>query len=169
MNKGTIISSLAVLAVLAGGVSFAEAYNGHRGMGYEQGYGSGRGFHNFDNCPYADGSGRGYYGYYNKQGKQLSDKQIEQLNDLREKHFAAMEPLRQNLHIKRMELNSLKYNPNVKPETLRKLVEEIIAAENKIDEEREAFRAKAEKDFGIEYFGGFGKHHRPGRMHRACF
>lgn len=174
MNKRTIIGSLAILAVFAGGVSMAQAYNGHRGMGYGQGYaddgcGYGRGYHRFADCPYNDGTGRGYYGYYNKQGKELSDKQIEQLGELREKHYKTMEPLWDSLREKRIELDTLKYNPNVQPETLTKLVQDITALENKINAERDNFRALLEKKFGIEYYGGFGRHHRQGRMHRPCY
>lgn len=168
MNKRTIIGSLAVLAVLTGGISLAQAYNGHGmnyGKGYhsDYGYGEGRGYHRFADCPYNTGEGRGYYGYGSRQGQQLSEDQINKLNSLRSKHFETMEPLRESLHAKRLELNALKYNPNVEPETLSKLVQDIAALENKIDSEREAFRAQLEKDFGIEYYGGFGRHHNMGR------
>ncbi len=171
MNKRTIITSLAIFGILAGGAGFAQAYNGH-GMGYGMGDGQGMGYGyhhergHFADCPYADGSGRGYYGYA-KQGKQLTDEQIAQFDKVRSSHFEKMQPLWDQLHSKRMELNALKYNPNTEPETLTKLVKDITDIENKIDTERKSFRAQLEKDFGIEYYGGYGRHHRMGK--RACY
>lgn len=165
MKKRTIITSLAIFSILAGGAGIAQAY-----CGQGTGYGYGGGYHHergrFADCPFADGSGKGWYGYA-KQGKQLSEEQLAQLGKLRSSHFEKMQPLWNQLHSKRMELNALKYNPNTKPETLTGLVKDITAIENQIDAERKSFRTQLEKDFGIEYFGGYGRHHRMGK--RSCY
>lgn len=159
MNTKKIFGTLAVMTMVLGGAGFADAYNGqhHRGYAAQEYYGD---YHNFGNCP---------YGQYSGAGKQLSEKEWAEFSKLRQAHWEKMQPLHDDLRAKHLELNALKYNPNVDPETLIKLSKDISNLENKIDAERDAFRAQVKNDFGIEYYGGgrgYGRHHRMGR---SCY
>lgn len=174
MKARTIISTLAVMAVLAGSAGFAQAYNGyHNGNGqrYSEnydgyndgyGYGGGRGYRAYGNCPYADG-GRGYYGY---QGKDFTEKEIAQIEKMREEHFNKMRALGSDYRSVRRELNAIKYNPNVKPDQLESLAAELNSIEKKMDAERDAFAAAMKKEFDIDIRAGYGMRHH--RMNRSC-
>lgn len=171
MNKRTIITSLAIFGILAGGAGFAQAYNGH-GMGYGMGDGQGIGcgyYHergHFADCPYADGSGRGYYGYA-KQGKQLTDEQIAAIETLQAKHFDTMQSLGKEFRQKQRELNALKYNSNTDTEDLQKILADMNAIENKMYAERQNFASVMQNEYGIELKNGYGM--RRGKMHRSCY
>lgn len=168
MKARTIISTLAVMAVLAGGAGFAQAYNGyHSGHGQRysenyDGYYDGYGFGGYGNCPYADG-GRGYYGY---QGKDFTEQEIAQIEKMREEHFEKMKALGNDYRSVRRELNAIKYNPNVKPDQLESLAAKLGDIEKKMDAERDAFAAGMKKDFGIDLKAGYGMRHH--RMNRPC-
>lgn len=166
MKKSTILSSLAVIALAVSGAGFASAHPGHHyghcNNGYYSEQAQPRGFH-CDNPAHHDGMHKRGECFYNLDANRtapLTDAQMAELKSLREKHFQSMRPLYDELRVKDLELDSYRGNSNVSKEQLDKLIEEKIALENKIREQREQFNNQAEKEYGVCYYHG-----RHGRMH----
>lgn len=72
----------------------------------------------------------------------LSDEQKKNVDNLFAEHLAAIEPLREQLQAKKLELNALSRNPNTEPETIRKLAGDIAGLNSKM---RQAGRELHEK------------------------
>lgn len=166
MKKSTILSSLAVIALAVSGAGFASAYPGHHNGHCNNAYSEQaqpREFH-CDNPVHHDGMhkrGECFYNLDANRAAPLSEKQIAELGSLREKHFQSMRPLFEELRVKDLELENYRGNSNISKEQLDKLIEEKVALENKIREQREQFQNQIEKDYGVCYYHGSGH----GRMH----
>lgn len=166
MKKSTILSSLAVIALAVTGAGFASAHpnyhNGHCGNGYSE-PAPYQGFH-CDNPMHHNGMHKRGECFYNldvNRAAPLSEKQIAELNTLREKHFQTMRPLFEELRLKNLELENYRGNSNISKELLDKVIAEKIALENKIQEQRKQFQTQTENDYGVCYPHG----PRHGRMH----
>lgn len=134
MNARTLMAGLAVSTLLLGSASAAMAY-GHRG-GHMDGY---RGGCNGGPCYYANG---------NYQG--MSQEQRDAMTKLMQERASALDPIVQQLDAKRLELDALSRNPNAKPETISKLAQEIADLQGQIRKTNNDFRAKVQKDTGLQ-------------------
>lgn len=167
MKKSTILSSLAVIALAVTGAGFANAYQGYHNGHCDNAYSEPapyQGFH-CDNPQHHGGmhkKGECFFNLDANRAAPLSEKQIAELNTLREKHFQTMRPLFEELRVKNLELENYRGNSNISKEQIDKAIEEKIALENKIQEQRKQFQTQAENDYGVCY-----PHHVPrhGRMH----
>lgn len=114
--------------------------------------------------------GPGSHGGYGMVGNQLPQEKLEQLYAMRQEHRAAMQPLTEQLWSKQSLLEALSRNPKTDPKELTALVNEISDIRAKINQERDAFAAKAQKETGYampcEGYGmrgpGYGHHDRRG-------
>jgi zinc resistance-associated protein len=88
-----------------------------------------------------------------QQMQALTPEQQQQLDTIMEQHFTRMEPLREQMWSKHLELDALASNPNTKPETLSKLVQDITALRAQIKTERDSMCADIVKKVGIPCFG----------------
>lgn len=104
--------------------------------------------------------GRGAY----VQAPALSQDQIAQMDKFCEEHRAALQPLRDQLIQKRMELLALSPNPNVKPEELKALTAEITKLHEQIRAVNDDFFVKMDKA-GLPCRGYY--HGRSG-YHASC-
>lgn len=82
-------------------------------------------------------------------------------------HQDRMGTLRDQVKVKRMELNALSRNPNTQTETISKLAAEIGDLQGKIRADRVALRGQLEKEVGFSpammgsgFHDGYGKHDR---------
>ena len=165
MKKSTILSSLAIIALTVSGAGCANAYGHHSGH-------CGNMYH--EPAPYQDfrcDNPNHHNGMYTRgecfvnidpnRTAPLTDKQIAELSSLREKHFQTMRPLYDELRVKNLELENYRGNSGISKEQLDKVIQDKIALENKIREEKMQFRSQTEKEYGICYEHG----PRHGRMH----
>ena len=112
-----------------------------------------------------DGYGR-HHGSYDRgvyaQAPELTKEQMAQMDKFCEEHRAALQPLRDQLIQKRMELRALSPNPNVKPEELKALTAEITKLHEQIRTVNDDFYAKMDKA-GLPCYGYHqrGWHHAP--------
>jgi len=96
----------------------------------------------------------------------LNTEQIAQMKQLRKEHHEALTPLREQISQKRMELHAIAPNPNVKPDELKAIVNDIMSLRKQMRTVNESFRTKIEKA-GLPMFGACGP--RGGHMgQRAC-
>ena len=63
--------------------------------------------------------------------------------------FNRVSPMRDTMSAKRLELNALSRNPNVKPETLSKLANEVTELRSQLRAERMAFGDKMKQELGV--------------------
>ncbi len=132
----SILTVTAVLAaLLVSGTAFAYNHNG-----------------DFDGpC-----GGPGY-----KQHEALAPEKREKFDEIMKRHFDRVQPLREQMWAKRTELEALSKNPNTKPETISKLVQDMSGLRGQMIQERESLRSSLEKEVGISGFGpgrGFDGH-----------
>lgn len=163
MKTRTIIVAVATLGIVLGsGVSaFAWQHGGgnggHRGggMGYNSGwYGHNGGGMMNGNCPYYDANGAAL-----TPEKQAAIDTILKASDTR------MRPLMDQYSAKRIELDALAGNPNVKPETISKLADEIAALQGQIRNEMITRNDKITTEGGVAARGNRGMYrggHRSG-------
>lgn len=139
-NMRHFLAGLVGAALLFGPVSAAFAY-GHSIVGMPDCGGGG--------CAYAP---------YPMAGKrlELSEEKRAALNTLMEECRAAMEPLREQLEAKRLELNALSGNPNARPDDISRLAKETAALHTKIRSVGRNFRDKAQKELGVPAGAGTG-------------
>lgn len=170
MKKTTLLSSLAIIGLVVSGAGFANAYHGH---GHQMGHCNNgyhqpapyQGFH-CDNPNHHNGMhkrGECFSNIDPNRAAQLTDKQIAELNSLREKHFASMRPLFEELRTKDLTLKNYRGNSNISKAELDSLIQDKIALENKIREQRVQFQNKVENDYGVCY--PHGPRHGRGRHH----
>lgn len=105
--------------------------------------------------------GECFYNLDANRAAPLTEKQIAELDSLREKHFQTMRPLFEELRAKDLALKNYRGNSNIGKDELDKLIQDKIALENKIQEQREQFQNQVEKDYGVCYYRGA----KYGRMH----
>ena len=126
MKRNMIITIAVVATLLTASLGFAGRYG---------------------NCP-RQGQGRGM-----GQGpvlEQLTPEKQQAFQALREAFQDKMHPLRNQMWVKRTELQALSVNPNTKPETLSGLVQEMGELRNTMHQERKAFREQVRTEIGIE-------------------
>lgn len=131
MNTRNIMAGLAVATLVLGSASFALAHGHHGGM--MNGYAGNNG-----GC------------YYNGGYQNLTPEKRAAVDKLIQEHTAAMEPLRQQLDAKRLELNALSGNPNAKPEYISKLAGEVAQLSTQIRNSGSEFRARMAEEMGFE-------------------
>ena len=146
MTIRTMMAGLAASALIVGSASAALAYP------HQQGYASGGCYSG--PCYYYGG---GYQGI-------PQDKQ-DVVNKLVQEHLAQVEPLRQALSAKRLELDALSRNPNVEPETISKLAQEVAELQSQIRASGVEFRQKVQQEAGVTFGMGAGCGNRG--MHHA--
>jgi len=88
----------------------------------------------------------------------LSPEKTASVEKIYDRGYAKMQPLRDNLYAKRLELNALAQNPNTKPGTIRDLTQDITELRKDIREQREIMSNSLEKETGVR-----GGYHRGGR------
>ena len=93
----------------------------------------------------------------------LNPEQIAQMKQFRKEHRAALAPLREQISQKRMELHALAPNPNVKPDDLKGIVNDIMSLRKQIRTVNDSFRDKMEKA-GLPFWGDCGPRGPHGRM-----
>lgn len=126
MKRNLIITIAVVAALLTASLVFAGRYG---------------------NCP-RQGLGRGM-----GQGpalEQLTPEKQQAFQALQEAFQDKMDPLRNQMWVKRTELQALSVNPNAKPEALSGLVQEMGELRNTMHQERRAFREQVRTEIGID-------------------
>lgn len=154
MNMRKIMAGLAVTTLVIGSASLALA-RGHHG-GHYGGMMNG----------YAGNCGACYYtgGYQN-----LTPEKRAAVDKLIQEHAAAMNPLREQLQAKRLELDALSRNPNAQPESISKLAGEVAKLSSRLRDTGAEFRGKMAQEMGVEAMpgamGGYGYGGMMGRGH----
>jgi hypothetical protein len=146
MKMRHVAAGLAVVTVLAGGTAAALAGPPHHG-GWRGG------------PPPCGGAFPGWY-----PGNAADPAQQAAVEELFRKHGLAVEPLRQQLYAKHLELDALKDNPNAKPEIVAKLAQEIAQLDGELRKAGRDFREELRKDpnitlppGGMEPYPGYGR------------
>jgi zinc resistance-associated protein len=110
--------------------------------------------------------GDAFYGV--PYGGASNPEQEAALAALFQKHEQAVEPLRQQLYAKHLELEALADNPNAKPETITGLSREIARMDGELRKANREFREELRKDRNITLppyamgpYRDYGRH--PGR------
>ncbi|CAK7001018.1 MAG: hypothetical protein DELT_00028 [Desulfovibrio sp.] len=89
-----------------------------------------------------------------------------------DEHRTKMEPIREQLWIKRTTLDALSANPNTEPKKIEALVTEMAGLRKQLYTERKALADRVEKETGFRMpygkGGGFGYGHR-GRHHKGGY
>lgn len=179
-NVLLLVAGIAVLVMVFGFDAFAGRYGmGMYGQGYGPGSGYGRGMGMYGPGPgygrgmgmrgqYGAGPGRGF-GWGNCPGwvgSELSNEDIQQLEEQRAAFFKETEALRNDIYQKRLELRSelAKDNPDV--EKAKKLQSEISEIRSQLDQKRMDHMISLKKinpNLGRGYMGqgprgkGFGR------------
>lgn len=96
------------------------------------------------------GQGRHGYGHMGYQGEQLAPEKQAQWNAIMEAHHKDVQPLRDALWQKQIELDALAVNPNTKPEDIRVLTNEMMTLRKELQAKKEAVRAKIRQDVGVD-------------------
>lgn len=111
---------------------------------------------------YAEGCGPGMRGgdWY----QALTPEKQQAVSALFEAHRAKVEPIREQLWLKRTTLDALSSNPKVEPQELTALIGEIAKLRQQLFAERKAFAERMEKETGVKmpYTMAGG----PGRLYR---
>lgn len=79
----------------------------------------------------------------------LTEEKRAALDTLMREHRAAVEPLREQLEARHLELNALSVNPNARPEDISKLAKDTAALHARIRSMNLDFREKAQKELGV--------------------
>lgn len=151
MKTRTIIVAVATLGIVLGsGVSaFAWQHGGgHNGGGY--GHNGGMGY---------NGGGMGYNGncpYYGSNGAALTPEKQTAIDSILKESDTRLQPLMDQYNAKRIELDALNGNPNVKPETISKLAGEIAALQGQIRKEMTTRNDKIVSEGGMARGNGNG-------------
>ncbi len=145
MNMRNIMAGLAVTTLVLGSASLALA-RGHNG-GHHNGMMNGTAYSNS--------------GYQN-----LTPEKRAAVDRLIQEHTAATAPLREQLQAKRLELDALSRNPNVKPDKLSKLSGEVAELSARLRSSGDEFRAKIAAETGVKSaprgMMGYGRGHMDG-------
>lgn len=137
MKTRTILATIATVALLLGSTSAAFAWHGGNHNGGHYGNAAGG---------YGQGAG----------AAALSPEKQQAIDVIVKESNSRIMPLMEQLDAKRMELDALSGNPNVKPDTISKLVNEIAALRGQIRTESEARNAKISAEGGVAYGRGYG-------------
>ena len=144
MKKNTsLIVTLAMVALVAL-ASLAIAGNG------KGNYGNGRG-----DCMGSGNCGRGM-GYGATQIDQLSPEKKAAYTKIMAAFRAKVDPLRESMWQKKMELKALSPNPNTQPAEIKGLVKEIGDLHLQMRTERQALNERLEKEIGLKLGRGMG-------------
>ncbi|MCM0755623.1 periplasmic heavy metal sensor [Desulfovibrio aminophilus] len=103
---------------------------------------------------YGHGMGPGY-GMMNDYA-QLTPEKRAAVDKLFAEHRKAVQPLRDELFIKQAELDAVERQQNPDLNAVRTLAKDITVLRGKLADQRDAFRAKVEKETGIEMGPGRG-------------
>lgn len=136
MNTRTLLAGLAVTTLILGSASAALA-RGHYYGGNYNGY-----------C-----GNNGGYNCYNNNGAGYSDLTPEKqatVEKLIQQHVDKLEPLRQKMDAKLMELEALSNNANAKPEAITKLAEEVADLRAQMRKAGQDLRNTMENETGIQ-------------------
>jgi len=106
------------------------------------------------------GFAQAYSGSHNRYNDNynLSPEKAASAEKIYDRGQAKIQPLRDNLYAKRLELNALSQNPNTKPATIKALAQDITELRQDIREQREIMSNNLEKETGIR-----AGYHRGGR------
>jgi hypothetical protein len=129
MKMRYVAAGLAVVTMLMGGTAAALARPHHGGRG---------------GAP-CDGASYGM-----PRGVAVTPEQEAAMEALFQKHIQAVEPLRQELYAKRLELDALGNNPNARPETITGLSREIAKLDGELRKANLDFRAELRNDPNIK-------------------
>lgn len=135
MNTRTMMAGLAVTTLILGSATGALArghYNNYRGNDCGG---------NVGNC---------YYGGYGAGYSNLTPEKQAAVEKLVQQHVDQVEPLRQKLDAKTLELQALSNNANAKPEAITKLAEEIADLRAQMRKAGQDFRGVMENETGIQ-------------------
>jgi len=88
----------------------------------------------------------------------LSPEKAASAEKIYDRGQAKIQPLRDNLYAKRLELNALAQNPNTKPATIKALAQDITELRQDIREQRDIMATSLEKETGMN-----AGYHRGGR------
>ncbi len=156
MNKNKSIMVALIIVTLLSLTSLAMAGQGHGHYGNSQG-----------GCM-AAGSCGGGMGYNAAQINQLTPEKQEAYRKIMDSYRAKVEPLRESMWEKRMELRALAPNPNTQPAEIKALVKEIGALHVQMKTERDNLRNGLEKAIGLKLGRGMdGMHHGMRGGHRG--
>ncbi|MCH5276228.1 MAG: periplasmic heavy metal sensor [Desulfovibrionaceae bacterium] len=75
----------------------------------------------------------------------LTEEKRAELDALAREHRAAVEPLREQLEARHLELNALSGNPNMRPEDISRLAKEVAGLRARIRTANQTFREKAQE------------------------
>jgi len=144
MKRNTaLIVTLAMVAL----VTLASLAIAGPGQGkYKNGNGSCMGYGNY---------GRGM-GYNAGQINQLTPEKQEAYRKIMKSFQDKVEPLRESMWQKRLELKALSPNPNTQPADIKALVKEIGDLHTQMRNERQALNDRLEKEIGIKIRRGMG-------------
>lgn len=101
-----------------------------------------------------------------QQQKKLSDEDMAAWEKLHDAHIAKVEPIRNILKARNMELKALANNTKVTPDYLRDLTEEIVNLQSRISKLNDAFYKESSEKFNIDLRGM--KNKRSDRMDAQC-
>lgn len=158
INKKII--ALATTIVLVGSATSAMAYGGHRGPGNFGG--------NYASCPGGGYGGMGHMGYMMDGNPNWTAEQRQEYSKMADDFYNSLEPKRQQLQAKHLELGALSNNPNTQPAELSKLANEIAALNSDMRKMGQDFRVKCRGKFGDLAPApgmGAGNGHGGGRHH----
>lgn len=110
------------------------------------------------------GSGAAYAANTAPQHQNNTPAQVETLSPekqaaydaMMKEHIDRVTPIQDKLNAKKLELNALSHNPNVKPEALSKLAGETSELQAQLRAERRALDDRMQKEFGIRAHGRHG-------------
>ncbi len=103
----------------------------------------------------------GYHGNNSSYtGVNLTAEQQTQMDALAQEHFSTVQPIRNQLDEKMLELRMLSSNPNTTPETISALTKEVSNLRTQLDKENTAFRTKLESQGFSSGNMGMGMGHR---------
>lgn len=95
----------------------------------------------------------------------LPQEQRDAVSKMMRDHFAAVQPIRDQLWTKSRTLSALENNPKVEPKEIRTLVEEMATLRGQLREQHIAFADKVKKETGVDVpfncdmqGGGYGRH-----------
>lgn len=87
---------------------------------------------------------------HNHNSVELTAEQQTQYDTMCDSYDAKVKPLQNKLRYKYMELNAYKSNPNVKPDQISKIINEIASIENEISTQYDQFAKNVKDKLGIE-------------------
>lgn len=119
-----------------------------------------------DARPYGHGGpdGPGGYGGWHQA---IPQEKREAFDALRREHMDKVQPIREQMWVKRTTLDALSVNPKTDPKDITNLVNEISALRTQLFAERKAFADRVKKETGLDMPYGMGMGQGGGYGHQG--